>query len=110
MKISKKLKKTDALVCFKSVIRPKTTIISDMWPTYTSVVNLGQNYVHLTLNHTQNFVNPVNRGHIHTLIPYTTYREPVELGKAPQSTAVWNESPHVGFVHVRVYVAVSTSK
>lgn len=40
-------------------ILPGSTIVSDMWRAYNGIVNLPhQNYSHLQVNHTENFVNP----------------------------------------------------
>lgn len=52
----------------KKYIRPGTTIISDEWPGYfTENFNLsdlsGYNFEHMTVNHNENFVNPVTGDH-----------------------------------------------
>lgn len=38
-------------------VLPGTTVISDLWASYNTVGNLG--YTHLTVNHSQNFVDPI---------------------------------------------------
>ncbi|CAM1154777.1 Uncharacterised protein at_DN1813 [Pycnogonum litorale] len=47
----------------RNSIRPGTAIISDEWRAYNSINNVGQNYDHQTVNHSLNFVNPVNGAH-----------------------------------------------
>lgn len=44
-------------------IRPGTTIMSDEWAAYRDIPNVPGNYNHLTVNHSQNFVNPLNNAH-----------------------------------------------
>ena len=40
-------------------IRPGSTIISDMWPAYAGIGKIeGYKYVHFTVNHSENFVDP----------------------------------------------------
>lgn len=41
-------------------VAPQSIIHSDMWAAYHNLVQLPQNYQHLTVNHQTNFVNPVN--------------------------------------------------
>ena len=44
-------------------IRPGTTIISDLWSAYNQIANLPQGYTHLTVNHSENFVDPITAAH-----------------------------------------------
>lgn len=44
-------------------IAPNTHINSDSWKAYNSIDQLPQNYTHTTVNHTQNFVDPVTKTH-----------------------------------------------
>jgi transposase-like protein len=46
-------------------ILPGTTIYSDQWAAYNGIASgpHPQKYVHLTVNHSQNFVDPVTRTH-----------------------------------------------
>ena len=50
------------LPIIRDSIRPGTTIISDLWQSYNQIPNIG-NYIHLTVNHSQNFVDPVTGAH-----------------------------------------------
>jgi len=43
-------------------VAPNTTIMSDEWAAYQGLPNVN-NYTHLTVNHTVNFVNPVTGAH-----------------------------------------------
>ena len=52
------------LTCIKENIRPKTTIISDCFASYKNIKMLhGYDYIHYTVNHSQNFVDPVTKKH-----------------------------------------------
>ena len=39
-------------------IRPGSIIYSDLWRAYTSIPRLPEGYIHSTVNHSTNFVNP----------------------------------------------------
>ncbi len=39
-------------------IRPGTTIYSDQWAAYNNIANGPHQYIHQTVNHSQNFVDP----------------------------------------------------
>ena len=42
---------------------PGSTIMSDEWRSYRQIVNLPQQYSHLTVNHSYNFVDPETGAH-----------------------------------------------
>lgn len=44
-------------------IRPGSIIVSDEWRSYLRVGTLPQNYQHLTVNHSQHFVDPITGAH-----------------------------------------------
>lgn len=41
------------------VVNPRSTIVSDEWAAYRGIGN----YTHLTVNHSQNFINPTTGAH-----------------------------------------------
>lgn len=47
----------------REVIADKTLIISDEWPAYMSFFGNAPEYKHLSVNHTENFVDPISRAH-----------------------------------------------
>lgn len=53
------------LAIIKDNIRPGTTIISDCWKAYDTLSDEG--YIHLTVNHSINFVDPDTGAHTNTI-------------------------------------------
>ncbi|EZA61656.1 hypothetical protein X777_11254 [Ooceraea biroi] len=49
------------LTAIKKWIKPGTTIISDCWKSYKCLAN--EDYIHLTINHKMNFVDPDSGAH-----------------------------------------------
>ncbi|KII69908.1 hypothetical protein RF11_15689 [Thelohanellus kitauei] len=46
------------LFIIQSKILPGTTIVSDSWRAYNTISTMSNDYDHLVVNHTLNFVNP----------------------------------------------------
>ncbi len=44
-------------------VEPGTIIYSDCWKAYNGISQLPENYTHLTVNHSENFVDPVTGAH-----------------------------------------------
>ena len=57
--------KQTLLRVIKEYIKPGTTIISDWWKAYDCLNDEG--YIHLKVNHSVNFVDPVTRAHTNTI-------------------------------------------
>lgn len=47
------------IACIIDNINPGSVIMSDMWRSYGGISQLSQAYVHATVNHSENFVDPV---------------------------------------------------
>ncbi|GFT20380.1 DDE_Tnp_IS1595 domain-containing protein [Trichonephila clavipes] len=57
--------KETLLALIKEWIRPGTTIYSDCWKSYDCLAE--ENYVHLTVNHSYCFIDPVTQWHTNTI-------------------------------------------
>ena len=58
-----KVERRDAntlLPLIQQYIRPGMTIASDMWRAYFNIDQLPDGYNHIMVNHSENFVNPLN--------------------------------------------------
>ena len=51
-------------------ILPGTTIYSDCWAAYNGIRKLPQNYSHYTVNHSENFVDPITGTHTQNIERY----------------------------------------
>ena len=62
----------------QNIVLPGTTIISDQWAAYNSLNTLG--YMHLTVNHRQNFVDPVTGAHTQTIESFWSHSKAIFKG------------------------------
>ena len=51
----------------RASVAPGSVVITDMWSSYSGIDELGMNYTHQTVNHSQNFVNPATGEHTQTI-------------------------------------------
>jgi len=58
------------LPIIQRVVAPGSVVISDEWAAYRGIQNLPQNYDHRTVNHSQNFVNPITGAHTNNVESY----------------------------------------
>ncbi|XP_029635052.1 uncharacterized protein LOC115210589 [Octopus sinensis] len=60
------------LPIIKKFIRPGTTIHSDCWPAYNGIAEMDvtPKYIHFTVNHSQNFVDPLTGVHTNSVECY----------------------------------------
>lgn len=58
------------LPIIQRVVAPGSVIVSDEWAAYRGIPNIPGNYTHLTVNHSQNFVNPVTGKHTQNVESY----------------------------------------
>jgi transposase-like protein len=69
------------LPILQQYVLPGTTAVSDLWAAYNTVGNLG--YQHLTVNHSVQFVNPVNQAttnHVESMWSRAKQRNKRECG------------------------------
>lgn len=59
--------KITLLPIIQQYIRPGTTIISDEWKAYHDIGTIPGGYTHKTVNHSQNFVDPVTGAHTQSI-------------------------------------------
>ena len=55
--------KNTLLPIIQQYIRPGTTIMSDEWAAYHDTGTIAGGYTHCTVNHSQNFVDPITGAH-----------------------------------------------
>lgn len=51
------------LPIIQQYVLPGTTIFSDLWRAYGGIAGLPEGYQHLTVNHSENFVDPQTGAH-----------------------------------------------
>lgn len=72
------------LHCIKESIRPGSIIMSDMWKAYSKIEKIpGMHLKHFTVNHSENFVNPITGAHtqsIESLWASAKRRNKIEAG------------------------------
>ena len=61
--ICRETKKMFAVPVFDRSTNTLLSLISDCWSAYNTITSLPQNYQHETVNHSQNFVDPVTGAH-----------------------------------------------
>ncbi|KAG0436895.1 hypothetical protein DMUE_3986 [Dictyocoela muelleri] len=59
--------KDELLRVIQETVLENTQIHSDMWSSYMSIFSSSQDYTHLSVNHSQNFVNPENGDHTQSI-------------------------------------------
>ena len=59
--------RVELMAKIEQYIAPDTTIMSDDWESYRRINESANNYTHLTVNHTENYVDPVTGAHTQTI-------------------------------------------
>ena len=63
------------LPMIQKYIRPGSIIYSDLWRSYNSIPNLPQGYTHFTVNHSENFIDPISGRHTQNIESlWSTYK------------------------------------
>ena len=63
------------LPMLQKYIRPGSIIYSDLWRSYNSIPNLPQCYTHFTVNHSENFIDPISGRHTQNIESlWSTYK------------------------------------
>ncbi|XP_036416756.1 uncharacterized protein LOC118800595 [Colossoma macropomum] len=76
LRLVKRRNKQTLLPIIKQHVRPQSVIISDEWRAYSTLSQVG--YVHHTVNHSVNFVDPVTGNHTqHIERAWNTYKHEV---------------------------------